>query len=106
MTDYSGSVGKIDMSSYQMSPSIPEYSFNPDELSLTLKYHLAIQVNLSILILAHPKWSVLLKAIFTTDATSILLLSTHSLSVSPLACSLGPFFPFYINMTTVYVFDY
>jgi hypothetical protein len=88
-------VGKINMSSYLMSPSVPEYSCNPDELSLPLKYLLAIQFNLSILILAHPKWSILLMAFFTTDATSI--------CSDLLTC---PFFLFHINMMTVYVFNY
>jgi hypothetical protein len=55
----------------------PRIFFNPDKLSLLLKYLLAIKTNLSILSLAYPEWSVLLMAIFTTDATSILQLSAH-----------------------------
>ncbi len=38
-----------------MLPSIPKYSYNPDELSLPLKYLLANKVNPSKLILACPK---------------------------------------------------
>jgi hypothetical protein len=49
----------------------PRIFSNPDELSLPLKYLLAIKTNPSILILAYPKWSILLTAIFTTDVTSI-----------------------------------
>jgi hypothetical protein len=54
-----------------MSPSVPENISNPDGLSLSLKYLLAIKINPSILILAYPEWSVLPTAVFTTDATSI-----------------------------------
>ena len=38
-------MGKIDMSLYQMSPSVLKYSPNPDKQSLPLKYFLAIKVN-------------------------------------------------------------
>jgi len=40
-------MGKIDMSSFQMLPSVLKYSYNPDELSFPSKYLLAIEVNLS-----------------------------------------------------------
>ncbi len=107
-------VGKINMLSYQMSPSIPE-NISYHGISLLLKYLPTIKINLSIFILAYPKWSVLPTVIFTTDATSICgypCTLTHtlslsvSLSVSPLSCTLAPSFLFQINMMTVHVFDY
>jgi hypothetical protein len=70
---------------------------NPDAISLSLKYLLAIKTNPSSLILAYPKWSVLPTAAFTTDATSICGYSgtlTLSLSLSPLSCPLAPSFCF------------
>jgi hypothetical protein len=55
-----------------MLPSVPENISNPDGLSLSLKYLLAIKTNPSILILYYPEWSILPTAIFTTDVTSII----------------------------------
>ncbi len=97
------------MSSYQMSPSIPENISNPDGLSLLLKYVPAIKANPSILILAYPKWSILQTAIFTTHATLFAAIFTPSLFLSLglfAVLHTRPFFPFDINMMTVHVFDY
>jgi hypothetical protein len=43
------SMGKIDLSSYQMWQASQNIFYNPEELSLPLKYLLAIKVNLSVL---------------------------------------------------------
>ncbi len=78
-------MGKINMCLYQMLPSILENIYNPDGLSLLLKYLPTIKTNPFILILAYPEWSVLPTAIFTTNATSIcsyLHTLTHTLSLS------------------------
>jgi hypothetical protein len=82
-------VGKI---RYVVVPNVakhPRNFSNPDGLSLSLKYLLAIKTNPSILILAYPEWSVL-----PTDTTSIcgyphtltlpLSLSLRCLAHSPL----------------------
>jgi len=85
---------------YIVVPNVPKHPrniSNPDVLPSPLKYLLAIKTNLSISILAYPKWSVLPTAVFTTDATSICGYSpthTHSLSVSLLSCTLAPTFHF------------
>jgi len=81
----------------------PRKISNPDGLSLSLKYLLAIKMNLSILILAYPKWSILPTVIFTTDSTAdstsicgypCTLSLSLSLSASLLSCTLAPSFRF------------
>jgi hypothetical protein len=91
-------MGKIDMSSYQMSSSALKYSYTPDKQSLPLKYFLAIKVNLYKLSLAYPKLVRFSNGHFYDRRYLNLRLPahshTHSFSVSPLSCTLAPSFCF------------
>jgi len=105
------SMGKINLLSYQMWPSVPEYSYNPEELSLPLKYLLAIKVNLSIL---NPSLFQLVRSSnghFYDRRQLYLQLSGYSCTLTLSLClstvlPTRPFFPFHINMMTVYIFNY
>jgi hypothetical protein len=100
-------VGKIQ---YVVLPNVTKRSrniSNPDGLSLSLKYLLAIKTNPPILILAYPKWSLLPTAVLqmTLPLFAAIHAPSHSLGPSPILHT-HPFFPFHINMMTVHVFDY
>ena len=102
-------MGKSDMSSYQMSPFVPKYSCNPDELSLPLKYLLQLKLNPSTLILAYPKMVCSSNGHFYDRRYLTLQLFAHSHTLSLcLSAKLHtcPFFLFHINMTTVCILDY